>query len=766
MDIVGTAGLAALNTCSIKLKEKQPSIPPRLSSRAMSPITATSLFSKDIISSQVVEETPPLSESFTIIDRKENRSLSPDPHSTRNTRPSLVSHGTQTDDFPGFSSPFSMPTSPQLGTMSPWEHPVSPALSSPKGFIFADPFPDPFLDPFPDPKEVAPKPLSRRQSIRRQRKHSIARAEEQIAAAVIVYAAAEALSPPTSPPLCSRTMHHQSKRHSTVPEEVDNEFAISPPLISCQGPVVSSSLFQPSHTVDSRISGEQEIALRKSVTDLLAESKNSSNRDLNRDAEPPRDREHRHRRRSHRYSNEASKESSMHSSSRRHRRDSDPGSRRSNSETVESRAHSTRESVPDSPINSQRQDSGFSDRPTSSRRHARLRTPEEQAAHDRRKAERRLARERERDDRRRSEERERRSRDLRLDKGKGREVLSADISASPSRRRISRKETEGSASYKAELERTRDESPASIKKFLDIKNSESIMTTEIPPRDSSPRPSSLRGSIRSGKGTNLTSPLKDGYVDARNGIPTTPPAPPLREKSGRNHERPYDSSARAARQRRRSHTGETRPPIKENIGGIRRSNTNRSAREKMQNSFRRSLDGVRQKISRVSTDFTGDRREREHYEVRLAADKGYYSTAESSSGGDKEVRPSHHGTAGGNNDNEANSARRRRQQERRRVSERQKSHSRGTHRSQHSGVDKAAASPLTPPGTSSGGAVAASPGGEKPERSSRREAREREREREYAHARAGGERIIGLSSSGEDAKKKGIKGMFKRLFSS
>ncbi|KAJ2904293.1 hypothetical protein MKZ38_008352 [Zalerion maritima] len=347
---------------------------------------------------------------------------------------------------------------------------------------------------------------------------------------------------------------------------------------------------------------------------------------------------------------------------------------------IKQRANASRERT-------ERDRSPSSDQPTSSRRDLRQRTPEEQFAHERRKANRRLADNRELDEHERSETRRGRA----TNPNKGKEVIPDNISTSPYYRRVSRRYSGGDG------QKERDDSPASTKFSIDVKNSKSIIA--MPPREGSPRPSSLRSPRES-----IT------FKDDALGIRTTSSVPEI--------------------------SGAVSPTTTDEKG--------RRANEKMQSGFRRSLDGVRQKLSRGSTDITGDKRERERHKAIIAAEKldmAESSAAESSSGGD-------------------NQARKRRMEERRRKDG--QSYSRGSE------GNKTAASKRD-----SGTVGRTGSGNARPDSRRARETRERERRieerqppRERRHRERHSHGHDATSSAGEDKDRKngGFKAALKRLF--
>ena len=605
--------------------------------------------------------------------RRSSRSASPPP--TSKIKPSLVSKGTQTDDYYHPESSIAQ---------RPWDCPVSPTKIGPR-----DPSP---AEEYPGPAEVAPRALSQTQS---------------------------------SPHLGERT---KSREYTDFEERING---IDVPLAtqSC-GLVVKPA---PKSSVDGGVTREQDHTLRKSVTDLLAESKKTSIHDLHAEkdataaasaepASPGRDYERRKHHRSHRHSQDGSKESSRNSHSHRYRRDSDASRRSASERTLEpkDRSHepqtgsptrqrrqdsgfserptSSRRSASErtlepkdrshepqtgSPTRQRRQDSGFSERPTSSRRHSHQRTPEEQATQEKRRAERRLARERERE----REEREKPE----SGRSRGKEFLPSDVPPSPSRRRVSRRHSAAS-STKDGYKQQREDSPISVKKFPDAKNGEMVTSNKMPPQEGSPPPSS----IRSGRGSLKSKDKAAGALKDESALPEIAdevPAPGISSssRSSKGKEREHAASdpsgsrsAHAARKRRRSHASDSRPPRVEKP--LRSSSTTHSAREKMSNSFRRSLDGVRHRFARISSDIAGDRRGWDY-----DAHNTPMTTAEvpekSASGGEKasvdRVDLSDGGSSpsrgdSNNNNKSSNAARRRRLEERRRTDS--KSHSRGSGR--------------------------------------------------------------------------------------
>lgn len=231
------------------------------------------------------------------------------------------------------------------------------------------------------------RPPARARQLRRARKMSIARAEEEIAAAVVIYASADALSPPGSPTRETRPFHFPEDGLSREPSS-----AARPQDWQTDSPKV----------IDGHVEDED---LRQSVADLFTDNDRPSG---------DRDRERRRRRRSSHHHSRSSRDGE--SESRRHSHSSSHSHRHHRSRADSERSSRTPPDMtpPRTPTRSRRHDSGYGgEDPERSRRHRR--SPEEQADHERRR-ERRL-REKEREgerDRRESRdsdrERHRRSR--------------------------------------------------------------------------------------------------------------------------------------------------------------------------------------------------------------------------------------------------------------------------------------------------------------------------------------------------------------------
>ncbi|PNH44976.1 hypothetical protein VD0004_g2831 [Verticillium dahliae] len=306
----------------------------------------------------------------------------------------LCDEGTQTDD--SFLNSQLRPLTPRLDAPS---RAATPAIVLPDA-----------TEPTPP---ISPSGRQWERIRRRERKQSIARAEEMVAAAVVLYATAEVLSPPSSPTLGSSKPNPRHNLQSIEHQMLDDPISDKDSLTRIEASA-------------SDLGKEEE--LQKSVADLFADVA-----DDNKEADSSHDRE---RRRRHRVSHHSSHQSSHHSSrsrpedsskdgsSRRHSHHSSSSHRRHRTDAErehdrqrdrERSSRSTADADPQTPPRTpQRQDSGFSaESPQTTgsarRRHRSERTPEEQAAHERRKEERRAreraeeeqaARERRREDRR------------------------------------------------------------------------------------------------------------------------------------------------------------------------------------------------------------------------------------------------------------------------------------------------------------------------------------------------------------------------------
>ncbi|KAI0813390.1 hypothetical protein GGR55DRAFT_637513 [Xylaria sp. FL0064] len=350
-------------------------------------------------------------------------------------RPNLVHSSTQTDeDLPhGPRSPSSYGSD---------EEPRSPT-------------PAIVLPDLNDPKVKA---LGRAKSLKKKRRQRFREVEETVATAVVIYATAQKLSPPPSPPRGSGQFNKN----------------ITETLGAVQGPVQASS-----DVVSSESSAEHSVD-ESDFSPTVA--------DLSTDDE----RHHRHRsHRSHQHSSRSKdsvgSDEQRHLHRHRHHRSKDDGgqSLKTSSDRSISSQHIKEES--------RRHDSGHEGAQSSSQR--RRRTPEEQAAHDKRKEERRARREldRERD---REQERDYKSKEAettpptseRQSPRSSRRSGHSDLRPGPSHseRRVSIKE---------------EPSPVSNKKFFDFRRGESILdASRVSPEaeaESPKRPSTSKSHSRS-----------------------------------------------------------------------------------------------------------------------------------------------------------------------------------------------------------------------------------------------------------------------------
>lgn len=274
----------------------------------------------------------------------------------------------------------------------------------------------------PDPNDAEAMGRSRARTSRRMSRQSVHQAEEVVAAAVIIRAAADTLG------------------------ETSNRMAVHVKDLKQHGETTAPSNLQ----VDGR---GTRVADTSIPYDFIADpitGKESSKAD-EKLPRSPRSREHRasHSSRSSRPSTreDGTTRSSHHRhSSHRHRAD---GERES-------------EQVPRTPP--RHQDAAEGAHGSHSSRSRRERTPQEQAEHDRRKEERRLAR-----------EKEKAKADSPVTESKGKEVEappSADRSHRSSRRHSSTRHSVASPSNTA---RTEASTAAPSKKFFDMKNGQSVM---------------------------------------------------------------------------------------------------------------------------------------------------------------------------------------------------------------------------------------------------------------------------------------------------
>lgn len=274
----------------------------------------------------------------------------------------------------------------------------------------------------PDPNDADAMGRSRARSARRMSKQSVHQAEEVVAAAVIIRAAADTLG------------------------ETSDRMAVHVKDLKQHGETTAPSNLQ----VDGRGTRVADTSIPYDFIANPTTGKESSKTD-DKLPRSPRSREHRasHSSRSSRPSTRedgTTKSSHHRHSSHRHRAD---GERES-------------EQVPRTPP--RHQDTGESAHGSHSSRSRRERTPQEQAEHERRKEERRLAR-----------EKDKAKADSPVAEPKGKEPEappSADRSHRSSRRHSSTRHSVASPSNTA---RTEASTAAPSKKFFDMKNGQSVM---------------------------------------------------------------------------------------------------------------------------------------------------------------------------------------------------------------------------------------------------------------------------------------------------
>ncbi|KAH9906827.1 hypothetical protein F4778DRAFT_723606 [Xylariomycetidae sp. FL2044] len=368
--------------------------------------------------------------------------------SRRTLRPPLAHSSTQTDD----DGSFVFPPNVYPGFLNSVD--FEPRAATP-GVVLPDPF------------DTNAKALGRVRSLRRQHRRTVRRTEETIAAAVVLYAASQELS----------SAPNKSLGSSQVGK------AIAEALEPVQEPVHESQSL-----VSSGVAGDRSVdkSVPVPVADLSTDDEGKRSSDSSRS-----DRHHRHRHHHHRHHSDRSKEDR--SSGEHHHRHHHSHHRRSRTDSSASGKSASDHS---SSRTSKREDSGISaaesGHSSSSRRH---RTPEEQAAHDKRKEERRAARDA------REKERERES------KGKGPETPPSDKHSSHrSSRRHSQSHTERPASKDERPTSKGEASSSNRKSFFNMKNAESVMAPSpsqrpkpaeaapAPAKDEAAKPSALKRS--------------------------------------------------------------------------------------------------------------------------------------------------------------------------------------------------------------------------------------------------------------------------------
>ncbi|KAI4861721.1 hypothetical protein F4820DRAFT_432492 [Hypoxylon rubiginosum] len=478
-------------------------------------------------SPDIVAPTTPLSEPFTVIKRE----AIPQKSSKRSLRPPLIHSGTQTEDDYDFIS---------RQSPSPFE--------SPFGFInLADSIPRSATPAviLPDLTDSNARALGRARSVKKQRRQTLKQAEETVAAAVVIYAAVRGFSPPPSPQLGSS----QAEKDVAEVLEPTQEYAQkSDEVSSLSTPGVNQSV------------GQNDFSLPVADLDTDDEERKSTD-----------ERHHRHRHHHHHHSSRSrdSKDSGEHL----HRR------RESNLSVK-----STRSSKRDSGFSIDSSRTGSS----SSRRH---RTPEEQAAHEKRKEE------RERRAAREAYEKEREG------KGKEPEVAPSDRPSHRSSRRHSTSYSEKTRSERhpershsdrhsershSERHSERPHSERHSERPHSERHSERSQTERHSEKPRSERPVSKEG----------TPPLSKKFFDTKNVESVLAPNSPTRPRSNSTNVTPP-----VARETAKSGTS------------LKRSNTAKSHKE--------SADG-----SRTNTTSTGKSHSKDSVDV--PRNKSHRSIDESS----------------------------------------------------------------------------------------------------------------------------------------
>ncbi|KAI0134122.1 hypothetical protein BJ170DRAFT_608594 [Xylariales sp. AK1849] len=301
----------------------------------------------------------------------------------------------------------------------------------------------------PDLADPSAKALSRAKSLRRQRRKTIRRNEEVVAAAVVIYAAAKELSPSASSR--SGSPHVEQNIVEALTEATG------------MGGVITSG-----------VAGDGGVDLGNvsdPVADLSTDDEGKKSTDGSRGD--------RHRRHRHHSSRPGDSKSGSHHKSRR---DSDVSAKSATSDLFVG------------PKTPKRTDSGFSVDISRSASSKKQRTPEEQAAHEKRKEERkqRTPKEQAEHDKRkegrkqrtpeeqaehdrRKEERHAGREKERGGKGKDPETPQSDRPSHRSSRRYS----QHSQSSRSERPSFKDEPSPSNKKFFDLKNVESVVAPNL-----------------------------------------------------------------------------------------------------------------------------------------------------------------------------------------------------------------------------------------------------------------------------------------------
>ncbi|POR36812.1 Uncharacterized protein TPAR_02990, partial [Tolypocladium paradoxum] len=288
--------------------------------------------------------------------------------------------------------------------------------------------------------------LHRARTLRRKQKLAVRNAEDTVAAAVVIYATVEALSPPESPSLGA--LHGDGKGVPSLGHDMI---------------LGANSAQSPDEFTRRRSLKGQEDDLRESVTDLFTDGRSRELGSSSGDKDREGHRRHRHSHHSSTHSSRTRVEEEGKESRRRSSRSSH-SSHRHRADSAGSRANS--KTPPRTP---KRHDSGYSG-DSSGSSGKRRRTPEEQAEHERRKAERQL----------KEKEPERRESSTRDRKSKEPEAQ-AERSHRSSRRQS---HSSHSRSEQPKPSASMDREPIILvqpeKRFFDVKNSEGIVGPSPP----------------------------------------------------------------------------------------------------------------------------------------------------------------------------------------------------------------------------------------------------------------------------------------------
>jgi hypothetical protein len=440
-----------------------------------------SISSMDLETKPLAEERASLSESFPGLEKGpatradiavEKKVEADTTDSKKPTVVSVVHEGTQTDH----SFPDERTLTPSAAAFS---QSVRPGISSE---ILRAPTPAMVI---PDLDDPVAQQLSRARSVRKQRRNTIKKAEELVAAAVVIKAAVDAVSPTHSPQRLASPVNELAS-FAMRSKELKEEERISQPVFLSKATAPADGESR-GRTRTRSIGAEQEVALRSSVADLFLDEKDTPKDEAAAPApkteetkpvtaapvSPKRTSHHSSRRHSHHRDREPGSNKDSPRRTHRHRSDSYTSSR-SGGEVAE-------------PHTPKGQDSGLS--ADSSSHSRRRRTPEEQAAHEKRKEERRL----------REKEKERESSKGKSDspsspkeksREKGKEPATSTsrerpTSSSHSHHRISRRHSKSEGTSRPEKASTHkaeatSPSPAGSKKLVGVKDGQSVLDSKVP----------------------------------------------------------------------------------------------------------------------------------------------------------------------------------------------------------------------------------------------------------------------------------------------